>query len=220
MQVTLREDAALKKRILKSERELLDFQAAVKRQMEIAFPLDYLKRSEVSGFFDKRGNLVGGFALVMQGPFRVIESIPENSVHNLERTYQVIDKSKVCEITGVWLSSRVGRKRSSFKFWLSLYLAVMMSKKKYFVYAYSIQKYHLGHIYQNIQPKILFRGLTEQLPGMEKAEFESVEMFTKRHVRFKIFLAPTFMLKRFLVQAIPFKIRKHAPARLRRGRPV
>lgn len=181
----------MKLKKLKLEKDLEVYRHAIANHIDVLLPLDYLKQGDVYGYYNSRNEICGGFAIINQGPFRVLDSIPGfmglSFDPNLKHT---------AEITGVWLSNLNQRKFASLKFWTSLILKVLLSKKKNFVYAYSTKKTGLKSIYSRAHPEVLFCGETKVLPGMPSPDLESVEVVFKRRIIKQTFKNPDFFLKR------------------------
>jgi len=100
---------------IKLDSELENYRKAIHKHIDVLFPLDYLKQGRVFGYFDRNGNICGGFALILNGPFRVIESIP--NFKGFDRDPHL---KKTAEITGVWLSKTDRSRFSSLRFWTKL----------------------------------------------------------------------------------------------------
>ena len=95
----------MKTRILREDYELAEFgRRFAKRGNPVT--LEYLRRSRVRGFFDKRGILFAGYALNRSWPLRYLDWIPK-----AEQTKLPLDVTpgKCCEITCIWIHARPGR---------------------------------------------------------------------------------------------------------------
>lgn len=183
----------MKFREIKAEKDLEIYRHAIATHIDVLLPQEYLKQGRVFGYYNKKGEICGGFAMITQGPFRVLESIPDFSgLHidpNLKRT---------AEITGVWLSASGRDKFSSLRFWFNIIAKVLTSRKRYFVYAYSSRKAGLEKIYSRANPIVLFRGETKLLPGMPSPDHESVEVVLKSRVIVQVLKNPDFFVKRII----------------------
>src|SRR3989339_144322 len=183
----------MKFKTLKTDAELLSYSKTVAPHIDVELPLEYLKRSKVVACFDDEKNICGGFVIVKQGPFRVLESIP--TAHSLAT--RLNRSSKVAEITGLWLSDNVTKKRESLNLWLRLIWGMITSGKNKFTYAYSLKKPSVGKLYQAARPRVLFSGPTKILPGMPCADYESVEFFHLKNLLSCPFRRPDLFIKRF-----------------------
>ncbi len=162
---------------LKTDAELESYRHATHKRIDVLLPLEYLKQGDIFGLYNTNGTLCGGFAIINSGPLRVLNSIPDFSGIELDP-----ELKHTAEITGVWLGRGAHGTFSSLLFWLNIMKAVLFSKKKYFVYAYSLKKTNLEKIYSRANPMVLFRGETTMLPGMDSPELESVELIIKSQI--------------------------------------
>ena len=181
----------MKFKLLSTDEELNQYRKITNGFIDVLLPLSYLKRSRVIAVVNKNNEIRGGFVIVMQGPFRTLLSIPKKT----ERINQHL-KGNVGEITGLWLDPRLGSCRSSFKFWLRLYWELISSGKTDYVYAYSLRKPKLGRLYKAGRPKVLFRGETKVMEGMDMPERESVEILSMKRLALAPITSPTFLLRR------------------------
>lgn len=181
----------MKFKLLKQDAELENYRHAIHPHIDVLLPLSYLKQGQVYGYFNKKGDLIGGFALINKGPFRVLDSIPDFEGLKLDPHLK-----HTTEVTGVWLSCEGRDKYASLKYWLTIMTKVLTSRKKYFVYAYSSKKTHLEKIYSRANPIVLFRGETKLLPGMTSVDHESVEVVIKSRIIIQALKNPDFFVKR------------------------
>lgn len=182
----------MKFRELTTDHELDNYRHAIHKHIDVLFPLEYLKQGQVYGLYTNKNEICGGFAIITQGPFRVLSSIPNFDGFNMD-----YNLSETAELTGVWLSNINRGTNASLKFWLTLIYKVLSSEKKYFVYAYTSDKTHLERIYSKVNPVVLFRGETIMLPGMNAPEHESIEVLVKSRLYIQALKNSDFFLKRF-----------------------
>ena len=182
-------------RLLRGDEELETFCDNTEQYIAVRFPLDYLRNGKVVAYYSKDGRMLGGYALISKPPFRVIESLPEE-VRSRHPALQRLAKTSLFEITGLWLAPELQLKRASFVLWLRLYRDAIALGKSHFVYAYSLTKPSLGRLYRVCHPEVVFRGRTRQLPGMLRAEEESVELSTVARAMLFTLLQPRFFLGR------------------------
>ncbi len=183
--------------VLKKDADLLEFQKYCAEFLHIDYPLECLKRSKVRAFL-KNDKIVGGYILTLKPPFRVLESLPDEvKSSHLAFKREILENSM--EVTGLWLNPEVRGKRENFKFWLQLYADLSFTNKKYLFYAYGLEKKHLQKIYSLMNPKIIYRGETKPMPGMQYTELESVEMASINYVRFSLLHRGDFIFKKLLL---------------------
>lgn len=181
----------MKFKTLKTDQELIQYSHLTEKYIDVRLPLEYLKRSRVIACLDELGHISGGFVIVLEGPFRVIESIP-----NFDPSAWASQLNDCAEVTGLWFDNNYIKRRASVRFWLQVYYELLITKKEYFTYAWSLRKPKLGDIYAHGNPTVLFRGETKILPGMEKPDKESVEIVKRRDLLFTPLLKPQFILRR------------------------
>jgi hypothetical protein len=75
-------------------------------------PTEYLARVEVYGLVDSSGEIVGGFTLCTEPPYRYVVQLPDTVREQWER--ELPRHGRVVEVNWVWSERR--------KSWLSLYL--------------------------------------------------------------------------------------------------
>ena len=181
----------MKFKTLKTEHELTLYSDLTYRYIDVRLPLEYLQRSKVIACFNNEGFICGGFVIVLEGPFRVITSIP-----NFNEQKWKPQLANCAEVTGLWLDNSYRYKHTSIKFWLTVYFELLKTKKEYFTYAWSLKKPKLGEIYAHGNPVVLFQGETNILPGMDKPDHESVEIVKRKDLLLTPIFKPTFLLKR------------------------
>jgi len=178
---------------LKHETEFETYRHAIANHIDVLLPIDYLKQGNVYGYYNKQGEICGGFAMITQAPFRVLDSIPNFKGLTIDPKL-----SNTAEITGVWLSNRDKKQFSSLIFWMNILHRILLSRKKYFVYAYSSRKNGLAKIYSKANPEVLFRGETIVMPGMPSPDHESVEVVFRSRIIIQALKNPDFFIKRLI----------------------
>lgn len=186
-------------RVLKDEQSLAAYSILTEKHISVRFPVEYLQKSRVVALFNEAGEICGGYVLVLKGPFRVIQSLPE-SVRDHSPDLQRIAPKQLFELTGLWLSPKVTSKPVVLSFWLRLYFDILSTRKSHFVYAYSLNKKSLSRIYGVVNPRVIFRGLTQMQPGMKQPESESVEIASVVRLALIPMLKPHFLAKKLVVR--------------------
>jgi hypothetical protein len=179
--------------VLKTDSELKEFQGHVKREINIEFPLQYLKQGFVRAFKNSKGKMVGGYALILKGPFRTLDSIESN------KTVNSLNHSETMEVTALWLDRSLRSGIASVCFWLRFSRdASTQPGKKYCVYAYDLDNEKLKRLYSLASPTVLYRGETKKLEGMKSSGKESIEVAWCRFIgRLPLYGFPSFILKSF-----------------------
>jgi hypothetical protein len=180
---------------LTSDEDLETYRHLTQKYINVLFQLEYLKRSKVVAFRLRNGEICGGYVLVKNGPFRVLDSIPSEHRHTIST-----DLSNVAEITGLWLDSqKADNVFCSAILWLALYFGLLFSSFDGFVYAYSLKKENLKKLYSTFHPISLFKGLTIQQEGMIAAEEEAVEFVSKLQAGLAPFRQYEFLTRRITI---------------------
>ncbi len=179
--------------VLTKDSELREFQEHVKQQINIEFPLQYFKQGFIRAFKNSKGKMVGGYALILKGPFRTLESI------KCHKAASSLDPAETMEVTALWLDRSLRSGISSTQFWLKFSRDVATRPgKKYCVYAYDLHNEKLKKLYSMASPTVLYRGETKQLEGMTSSALESIEVASSRFIgRVPLYAIPSFVLKSF-----------------------
>src|SRR5258708_3082633 len=91
---------------LKKSRACPDFKAGYEKnlrerssnELELSLPIDYLSTSRVVGVFDRRGQLLGGFVMRFEPPFRCLQAVPE-AVKSCSPLLLSVPDAQLCELT-------------------------------------------------------------------------------------------------------------------------
>ncbi|RZA08020.1 MAG: hypothetical protein EOP11_06120 [Proteobacteria bacterium] len=193
--------------VLKEESDLKEYAALTNRFLSIQFPLEYLKRSRVTAYVDENDRILGGYMLVLEGPYRVVDSLPDEA-RAREPRFAADKLHQGFEVTGLWMSPAVRDRRTNLLFWLRMYKDMLTLGRKWLVYAYSLDKPGLGRLYSVAKPSVVYRGETKMQEGMPEPDAESVEVVSIFNLARAPFIAPQFLLRRLM------------PRRLRRARPA
>jgi hypothetical protein len=170
-------------------RSLRSYQEKTASYIDVKFPMDYLQGSKVFAIY-KNSKMVGGYSIISNKPLRVVESLKDESVkENLP--------ANIAEITGLWMNKNV-RSDYSFYLWLHMFFEIMKDQNKHFVYAYSVKKKNLENLYSSFPKKVLYRGIVEQLEGMDGEDYESIELVSKKDIYLFPFYKFSFFRKRLV----------------------
>lgn len=183
--------------VLKEESELREFASLTHKFLSIQFPIEYLQQSKVTAYIDDAGRMLGGYVLVLRGPFRVVESLPDE-VKNADPRFAPENLEEGFEVTGLWVSPALRDRKINLLFWLRMYFDMLTLGRKWLIYAYSLDKPGLGRMYSIAKPSVVFRGETKILPGMPEPDAESVEVVNIFNLAKVPFTCPQFLMKRLL----------------------
>ena len=160
--------------------ELNTYQELTERWLGIRFPTSYLSAAEVYAAFDDCGNMVGGFCIQTQLPFRVLNSIPGNAPQPNE--------NEAVELTGLWFRPSDARPAGRIYFWLALCAKFFRHIHKDIFFGYESSQIGLARTYASAKPEIVFAGVTQLQPGMTEVADEVI----CRASGFRIALLPLF----------------------------
>lgn len=174
------------KRIKKQDemKQYIDF---ADRYIGVRFPLEYFQGAHVYALFVD-GKMVGGYAIVVEGSFRILESLKDKDVGPIET-------KGLAEITGLWLNQRHARK-FSVCLWSHMIYGILKSRKSAFIFSYTLSSESLEKLYSVIPTKVIYRGKIEALEGMKYDDFESIEIVKKWDALLLPVSNPKFLLKR------------------------
>ncbi|MCB0361161.1 MAG: hypothetical protein KDD35_00475 [Bdellovibrionales bacterium] len=181
-------------RVLKSAHQFDSFSLSCQKWMGVRFPVSYLNKNRVIGFYTRNQKLVGGFALITQPPFRVIESLPPEALSKFNSLN--FPPHSLFEITGLWLHPEYKNRIANVFFYLTIYKEILFLRRPYFIYAFSSSKPKLGQLYSVAQPVTIYCGPTQILPGMDCADDEVIQVGSVEALN-RVWLSnPGFLLKR------------------------
>ncbi|MCB0411576.1 MAG: hypothetical protein KDD22_03575 [Bdellovibrionales bacterium] len=159
--------------ILKAEKDLVEYAQKTHEQIGVDFPVEYFNQGFIRGCRDLEENLVGGYALITDGPLRTLESLPDD----FKNPY---DPEDLCEITALWLNRDSRHGLPSCQFWYQFCRDIShISSKSHFIYSYSLKNEKLRNIYSLVKPEVLYQGQVKKLVGNKETGVESVEVARK-----------------------------------------
>jgi hypothetical protein len=157
--------------------EATRYQEEAKKYIGIEFPLSYLRRSKIYVIYNSKQEMLGGFLIVMEGPLRSFESLPD-----LTYLPKKVDRWDVAEVNALWLSPVLRKNVFSVMFWLFVISRLLLSGRKYFTYTYSTEKFKLKEFYSRANPQTIYQGKTKALEGMAEEDFESIDIVSRSHI--------------------------------------
>lgn len=188
----------MKSKLLTKIKELELFASKCEQHLDLKYPIEYLQRAKVRAFIAKDKSMIGGYVLAFEGPFRVIESLPDSVIASSPWTKsEVLDQCY--EVTGLWLDKKVVSKSTNFLFWATMYRDMIFNNKKYFVYAYDLEKSYLKKLYSIVNPQVIYEGETKVMAGMKTACKESVEVASVNYIRFGIIYGWDYFAKKLVL---------------------
>lgn len=181
----------LKSKILKDEFELKYFKKRAFELIGVNFPDSYFEQGFIRGIYYKN-RIIGGYALITNGPFRTVRSLPDHLDHGLM-------DSELFEITALWVEPKITSGIPSCYLWYHFSKDILSLRgKKYTIYAYDLCNTKLGKLYSFAKPTEIYRGTVKMLEGNDKENEEIVEIASRYRVGLLPFLKfPNFCCKLF-----------------------
>lgn len=137
--------------------DLLKYRDGGELRFGVKYPLEYLKQGKVFGAF-KDGELVGGFNLILNGPFRTVHFLPDEVRRNAPILSSVAEENLV-ELGGVWLCGKaVNQTKDSNLFWMSVIRSIVRCGKPYVIYGYNKQTPNLEKVYDKFNGVKIYVG--------------------------------------------------------------
>jgi hypothetical protein len=188
----------MKSKLIRSDKDLLMFSSKCGKKLNLEYPMEYLKVSKVRAFYNKYDAMIGGYIINEVGPFRVIESLPTEVKSNSPWVKEEV-LSNSYELTGLWLDRKIVGRFANFFFWLTMYKDLIFTKKKYFVYAYDLDKTYLKKLYAIANPSVIYSGKTAIQEGMMCECEESVEIASVNYIRLAFFYNFDYFFKKLFI---------------------
>lgn len=137
----------------------------------INFPRSYVERATVLTLVDQLGEMLGGALVVTEPEYRSLLSIPSSAG---DWTAQFTCDTDVAEINGVWLSPEVRTPILPVTFWRQFINHLLTLPKHRFLFTYDHSNKQMRKITGWLRYDVLYSGLTEQLPGMQRPSHETI----------------------------------------------
>lgn len=177
--------------ILSNQNDFDFFRKRCNELVHVDFPQSYLEQGFVR-IFRKYGKIVGGYAVINDGPLRTVESLPCESFLKKE-------KNKLFEITALWMCPKEKNGLLSAFLWFNFSRDIANQKSKtHLIYAYDLDNKRLGKLYAMGKPEVVYRGKVKQLEGNTCENIESVEIACRKRIS-KI---PIYNLHNFFTKII------------------
>ena len=143
--------------------QLSDFKAGYERnlaerssnELELSLPIDYLSTSRVVGVFDRRGQLLGGFVMRFEPPFRCLQAVPE-AVKSRSPLLLSVPDAQLCELTCIWRNRALSTMAFATAVWPRIILDCVRSQRKY-ILGLGFEN-RMNDTYQVWSPQLIYRG--------------------------------------------------------------
>jgi hypothetical protein len=143
--------------------ELSDFKAGYEKnlsecssnELQLSLPIEYLSTSRVVGVFDSRGQLLGGFVMRFEPPFRCLQAVPE-AVKSRSPLLQSVPDAGLCELTCIWRNRALSTTAFATAVWPRIILDCVRSQRKY-ILGLGFEN-RMNDTYQVWSPQLIYRG--------------------------------------------------------------
>jgi hypothetical protein len=144
----------------------------------VDFPLSFIDNNEVYlGYHSAEA--VCGFVIVKDDKeLRSLACIPSICMN--------VDKSFIqnsAEVTGLWVDESIRSLKHTVEMSRVVAKALESTGRQNGLIIYDPTNRKLSNFYKLLQGKLLYQGMTTQIPGMKKPEFERVEYFSIKEMR-------------------------------------
>jgi hypothetical protein len=124
-------------------------------ELALLLPIEYLSTSRVVGVFDDRGQLLGGFVLRFDPPFRCLRAVPE-AVKSCSPLLQLVPEAELCELTCIWRNRGLSTARFATAVWPRIILDCVRSRRRYILGLGFDNR--MNDTYQVWRPRSIYRG--------------------------------------------------------------
>jgi hypothetical protein len=148
-------------------------------ELGVDFPEEYLARGRVLAFLDPQQTICGGAMIVVEPPFRSLQSI---GAEGDARDDIDLDVGSLAEINGVWISPQARTTLASMQFWRLLLKEAVATGREQFLFTYPGNNGRLPAAYLLVKPRILYSGVTRLLPGMKQQVAETIAVIEAKRI--------------------------------------
>ena len=108
---------------------------------------NYIERGRIFAMYSAEGRMIGGFCLILEGPFRTLEGLSEASRAQLLATCHASD---FLEAYAVWLDPESKHTSLQIRFWYKAVLEAMKTRRKYMILGYNGEAAGLRRFWQDV----------------------------------------------------------------------
>lgn len=149
------------------------YQAIFNHHCGVVLPDEYIKNNK-SYLLMEGPNVIGGFIIASEKYSRCIAQIPDDFEGAMSK-YKLNLYRPFSELNGYFILVK-SKGWILVSFW---FILVLLSRSKYFVYAYENTNKHLKKYYSVAEPIVIYDGLVNNLEGMTGKHHERIEMISK-----------------------------------------
>lgn len=164
----------------------------------VRLPDQYAQQGTITGLYDENGILVGGYMIITQPNFRILNMIPD-AVKYEHPFFKDAALSDIVEVNGVWLARKATRGTTPKKLWIHILNDVIKTKKNYLLIMADARNKNVQLVHQDLRPKLIFQGTPELQAGVVSHKEIIVSYATRFNLLLTMYLSRFFapsMLKR------------------------
>jgi hypothetical protein len=150
------------------------YQLIFYKQFGILLPYEYIRDNRAYLLMDGPNNPIGGFIIASQNWSRCAAQLPDDLEGSLSR-YKLDQYRPFSELNGYFILVKS-------KGWILVTvwaILILLSRSKYFIYAYEKSNKALKYYYSWGNPILIYDGLVKNLDGMHGVHHERIELISK-----------------------------------------
>ncbi len=137
--------------------------AASKGKTTTSVPIEYLDRARVFGLHDASRQLVGGFAINLEAPFLVLNTLPPAARNAWLRESP---ESEQCELVAIWKAPHLRQAAAAFVLWPRIIRECTTAGRKH-ILGLGYQN-RMNAVYGIARPTQLYSGLRADKPELRQ----------------------------------------------------
>lgn len=147
---------------INTENETETFLDKVQSYSGVRLPENYVKNSEIVGFF-LHERMVAGYMLVTKPGFRSLLFVPD-SVKGSHEFFNN-DDYDMMEVNGLWISPAVKSPKLQYQIWTKMIKDIFMSRKKYLLLMSDARNKTIESLHNLTNPEVLYEGAPDLMAG-------------------------------------------------------
>lgn len=151
----------------------LRYQKVFAAHCGVKLPLDYIKKNK-SYLLMGQNRVIGGFIIASESTSRCLAQIPIGFEGQMS-WYKISFYRPFSELNGYFILVK-SKGWLLVTFWAIL---ILLSRSKYFIYAYERTNKALKYYYSWGNPIVIYDGLVNNLEGMQGEHYERIELISK-----------------------------------------
>lgn len=124
----------------------------------VHMPLEYVSRGIVYGCYGAGEQMVGGYMLVTEPPYRGVVFLPDE-IKNTHWFFQTVSPHRMIEVNAVWLNPHVRLDAWEwYIFWWRIVRSIRAQGRPYVLVWYNLLNSHLHRFYGRVQKEVVYTG--------------------------------------------------------------